>query len=296
MQRIGIATRLLGLALALGLISTASGFDNKSQQHFLFEVTGQSNAVYLLGSVHFLRSEDYPLPDAFEDAYREAEELYMELDLDDLDPLTTMQVMREKGMLAEGRSLRDMMGAKYSQASERAAQLGINLDMLASTKPWLAAMTILQVQLGKLGFDPTQGVEMYFVRKAQVDNKSIHGLETMHYQLDLFDGLSASNQQRFLLQALEDAAEMEEEMQNVLGAWRAGDVSSLGDYMLGDLRKLPGVYEALVVKRNDNWARIVGELLGQDKDYLVIVGAGHLAGADSLVNKLKNMGFQVRQL
>lgn len=288
--------RLIGLSLALVLLGSAWARDTSTQQHFLFRVQGQTNAVYLLGSVHFLRSDDYPLPDAFEDAYAEAEELYMELDMDDLDPLAIMQVMREKGMLGDGRSLRDLMGTKYSLASERAASIGVNLDMLAATKPWLAAMTILQLQLVKLGFDPSHGVEMYFVRKAQGDNKSIHGLETMHYQLDLFDGLSPSNQQKFLLQALEDAAAMQEEMDRVLKAWRMGDVSSLGDYMLSDLQKLPGVYESLVVQRNENWAGIVKELLSADKDYLVIVGAGHLAGEDSLINKLKGMGYQVRQL
>ena len=285
---------LVAIGLSLLLLSHARTLDARGK-NFVWKIDGQSNTVYLLGSVHFLRAEDYPLPKEFESAYLDAEELYMELDLDDLDPLYIMQITQEKGMLADGRSLKELMGRDYDKAARHAQEIGLDLGMLATTKPWLAALTVVQLQLIKLGYDQQHGVEMHFVRKAQQDGKEIHGLETMRYQLEMLDDLPESSQADFLLQTLSEAAEMEKEMESIMAAWRAGDADSVGKQMLAELQKLPGLYHTLIVNRNENWVDTVHDLLRSEKDYLVVVGAGHLAGKDSLVKKLEQLGYDAEQ-
>lgn len=287
--------RMLALCFPLLLMGNAFALD-AGGKHFVWKIKGQSNTVYLLGSVHFLRAQDYPLPGVFESAYLDAEELYMELDLDDLDPVETVRITREKGMLKEGQSLQELMGNDYAEAANQAGQIGLDLAMLKSAKPWLAAMTVVQLQLMKLGYDQRHGVEMHFVRKAQNDKKQIHGLETMQYQLELLDDLPLSSQRDFLLQTLAEAADMEDEMESITEAWREGDSDSVAKQMLAELEALPGLYRTLIVDRNENWLKTVRDLLRADKDYLVVVGAGHLAGKDSLVKKLERLGYSAQQL
>lgn len=286
---------LLALCFPLFLLGDALALD-AGGKHFVWKIEGQTNTVYLLGSVHFLRAEDYPLPDAFESAYLDAEELYMELDLDDLDPVHVVQITQEKGLLKDGQSLRELMGGDYAKAASHAEEIGLDLGMLTSAKPWLAALTVVQLQLTKLGYDQQHGVEMHFVRKAQDDSKEIHGFETMQYQLELLDDLPPSSQRDFLLQTLAEAADMEEEMESIMVAWRAGDSDSVAQQMLEELKKLPGLYRTLITDRNESWLKTVLDLLRADKDYLIVVGAGHLAGKDSLVNKLERLGYSAEQL
>lgn len=121
----------------------------------LWKADGAGNTVYLLGSVHLLRREDHPLPAVIDAAYDDAETLFMELDMDDLDPLAMQATVNRLGMLDEGQSLRDVMGEDlYEEALRAAESLDIPLDMLARTEPWYAAITIEQLALTRIGFNP----------------------------------------------------------------------------------------------------------------------------------------------
>ncbi|MDH5622484.1 MAG: TraB/GumN family protein, partial [Gammaproteobacteria bacterium] len=109
----------------------------------LWQVAGANNSVYLLGSIHLLRSEDYPLPSAFDAAYDDAEVLVMEVDMDDLDPLAAQILFTTYGVLKDATTLRDLMGDQlYKEAVAAAEVIDIPLEMLSKTEPWYAAMTI----------------------------------------------------------------------------------------------------------------------------------------------------------
>lgn len=155
-------------------------------QAVLWSLRGENNTVYLLGSVHFLRPTD-ELPDAIEDAYADAEKLLMEIDMDDLDPLQMQQVTLELGMLPEGQTLEARLGsATYAKISEYARSIGLEPMLLNRFRPWLAAMTLVQFQLMKMGLDPRAGIEQRFVTRAVKDNKEILGLNTRPRQFAFF--------------------------------------------------------------------------------------------------------------
>ena len=127
----------------------------------LWRVDGSANSVYLLGSIHLLRAGDHPLPHAIDAAYADAEVLIMELDMDDLDPAGAQAAFNRAGVMTDGTTLRDLMGEEYYRAAEQAAAaIDVPLDMLASSEPWLAAMTVELMMLYRLGFNPMLGVEM----------------------------------------------------------------------------------------------------------------------------------------
>ena len=286
------------LVALLPLLAPLSAAADAATPVTLWQVDGQRNQLYLLGSVHLLRESDYPLPAIIDKAYEDAEQLVMELDMDDLDPVGTQAAVTRLGLLGGDRTLVDVLGRNdYGRAKSLADELGIPFDMLAKSEPWLAAVTIEQMLLSRLGFDPRYGVEMVLSGKALEDGKSVDGLETVEEQLGFLDGLSADAQRDLLLQTLEHGGrEAEALIEGMIDAWKTGDTEYLEANILKEFEDYPELYAAIVSERNERWLDALTELLDDDRDYLVVVGALHLIGDDGLPTLLEKRGVDVRQL
>jgi len=263
----------------------------------LWQVAGANNSVYLLGSIHLLRSEDYPLPSAFEAAYDDAEVLVMEVDMDDLDPLAAQTLFTTYGVLKDATTLRDLMGDQlYAEAVAAAELIDIPLEMLSKTEPWYAAMTIEMMMLSRFGFSPTLGIEMYMLTKATQDGKRIDGFETIEEQIQFLDSMSLPAQREMLIATLKESAKLGDMMDEVIDAWRRGDIAGLEAGILDDMQEQEELNQALVVDRNKRWVERIESLLEDDEDYLIIVGALHLVGRDGVPKQLLRNGYDVRQL
>jgi uncharacterized protein YbaP (TraB family) len=263
----------------------------------LWQLEGTDNRIMLMGSVHFLRSSDYPLPAGLEAAYQAADTLVMEIDMDDLDPAEAQSLMTSMGLIGDGKGLRDAVGAaSYAEASELAAELGVPLMLFDQFKPWFAALSITQLRMLQLGFDPAWGIEAQLMAHAAEDGKPIDGLETLEVQLGFMDRLNSDAQRKFLLQSLEDASEVEDEVQTIITAWRDGDTDTLNQVLLDGLEETPQLFEALLKQRNRNWVPQIIELTKQPGDYLIVVGAMHLVGENSVLRMLEERGINSRQL
>lgn len=263
----------------------------------VWAVRGAHNTVYLAGSVHLLRSQDAALPAAFNRAYADADELVMEIDLDDLDPAAAQSWMLEHGMFSDDKTLSDVIGTKrYQRVEQEGNRLGLPVEALQQLEPWLVAMTLAQLQYMKLGFDPEQGVEKQLQRKAMADHKDITGLETLQEQLGLLANMPPDEQAKFLDLTLEEMHEMEGETETLLSAWRSGNAAKLGSLLSDEYKVAPALYRTLVADRNKRWMPQIEKLLKSDKDYLVVVGALHLVGNGGLLELTKARGFEAKQL
>jgi hypothetical protein len=257
---------------------------------------GERNRIHILGSIHFLRPGRDGLPAGVIGAYEDADVLLMELDLDDLDPQLAQATLQRLGMDPKGRTLEVLLGQRdYQTAVARARPLGIELALLQAYEPWLAAITITQLQLQRLGFDASSGVEQQLLRLAQRDRKEVRGLETLDEQLAAMDALPPAAQSAFLLETLEDAATMKDRVDDIVDAWRRGDLDAMEAEFLDGLQGQPDLYRRIVVDRNRNWARQLSSLTRDQRDYLVVVGTLHLVGPDSLIGMLERAGHAPRQ-
>ena len=175
-----MARRLTSLLAALLLAAMPAQGDETGHPVTLWRVAGDTNSVYLLGSIHMLREQDHPLPGVIDRVYDDAEVVVMELDMDDLDPAATQASFNRAGVMTDGTTLRDLMGDElFEQAEQAAAEIDIPLDLLAQSEPWLAAMTVELMMLYRIGFDPVLGVEMTISQRAISDGKPVEGLETV---------------------------------------------------------------------------------------------------------------------
>jgi len=286
--------RLLLAALVLWTCTLPSRAD--TPLHSLWELHGKHNSVFLLGSIHVLRPADYPLDPAVMRAYAGSKSLVMEINLADMDLEQLQGEMMASAMLPEGKSLPEVLGAKrYARAETLAREVGVELSTFDQFAPWFAAEAISQLQLMQLGFQPTSGVEMYFLERARGDGKSVAGLETVHDQIALFEGLSMDAQAEYLVSSLEQAHELPKQVDDMVHAWQRGDTAWFDEQMRSELGRDPALYQSVLAARNRKWIPKIEALLNDDKNYLVIVGTGHLVGRNSVIEMLKKDGIGATQ-
>ncbi|MDH3621439.1 MAG: TraB/GumN family protein [Gammaproteobacteria bacterium] len=290
-------TQHIVASLVIGLLSSAAFAGDDAHPVTLWRITGEANSVYLLGSIHLLREQDYPLPGVIDEAYGDADVVIMELDMDDMDPVYAQAAFNRAGVMTDGTTLQDLMGDDaYAEAAEFAAQLEIPLDMLAQSEPWLAALTVELLMLYRIGFNPELGVEMTVMQRATRDGKPIEGLETIDEQLAFLDGLPLDVQRKMLLQTLAEGAALHETIDDLIRAWHHGDTAALEEGLLESVGEQDTFTEVLIHDRNRRWAETIVGWLDDDQDYLVVVGALHLVGEQGVPALLDDRGFGIHQL
>jgi len=252
--------------------------------------------VYLLGSIHVLRQSDYPLAAPLLDAYANAKSLLMEVNLEEISSEQVQAEMLGSAMLPDGKTLPDILGSqRYERANVLAREVGVDLSNFDPFAPWFAAEAISQLQLAQLGFQAEAGVEMYFLQRARTDAKSVAGLETVHDQISLFQNMPMDTQAQYLLSSLEQAKDLPAQVDSMVHAWKRGDSQWFVNQMQSEIGRDPALYQAVLGSRNRKWLPKIEALLNDDKNYLVIVGTGHLVGPGSVIDLLKKDGIGATQ-
>jgi hypothetical protein len=266
---------------------------------FLWKARSATNCVYILGSIHLVRPSLYPLAEEIERSFELSDILVVEVNLEQFDPQLVAQMFIERGVYSGGSALKDHLSQEtFTLTADKLAGLEMDFASVALFKPWFLSITLVTLELLKLGFDPEYGIDKHFVLKAK-DSKRILELESLEYQLDLFDGFSDRQQELFLFSTLLDLDIIEKEMDSMICAWENGDTGKLEEILTQGLYAYPEIlpiYDKIFYQRNKNMAsKIEGFLKGEDT-YFVVVGAGHLVGSKGIIQLLKNKGYSVRQL
>ena len=285
----GLARGLAGLLLLASGSQTALARGETS----VWSMKGEHNTVYLAGSVHALPKDDAAFPEQLERAYQAVNVIVLEVDLDDMNPLDAVKFITSNGTLPANQSLADIVGPEpYARVSKLAASLDVPEVVISKLEPWSAALILTQYALTRTGFDPALGIDMQITERARADGKSIEGLETVIDQLSVFDSCSFEEQTRFLLDSAEDVPKLNQDLQDLIDAWRSGNLRKLEKAFVEERAKSPQLYDALLGARNRLWLPKIEALLEQDHDYLVVVGALHYVGRDGLLALLSKDGHK----
>ncbi|MCC5860821.1 MAG: TraB/GumN family protein [Gammaproteobacteria bacterium] len=284
-------------ALALLLFTWLGAAQADVGQPAAWALERDDSRIVLLGSIHLLPPGMAELPTRVRELYEHADTLIMELAMDQLDPVAFQREVNRLGSQPEGGSLAASLGeARWQEAQALAREIDLDLMLLGNVKPWLAALTITQLRLVQLGFAAEFGLEVQLTGLAVRDGKPIEGLETAEAQLGVFAGLSNDEQIDMLMQSLGDAVTLRDDVDTIVSAWRSGDVARMDDELLAPVRESPGLYEAVVVQRNRDWIAPIEALLERPGTHLVVVGALHLVGEDSVVAMLEARGHALQRL
>ncbi|MGE5237179.1 MAG: TraB/GumN family protein [Chloroflexota bacterium] len=267
-------------------------------KHFLWKVQSSSGTAYLLGSLHFLRRDAYPLPRSIEDAFDSSEILVVEANINDLSRVDVAKLL-ERAFYEGGDSLeRHLSKETYDAARRRLEDNGLPPQLVNRQKPWYAALTLTSLELMKMGFDPNYGIDSYFLTRAGGRMKIVE-LESIDFQVDLLSGFSDREQELFLKYSISDLDLIRSEADTLLRVWRNGDVRGL-ESLLGksaaNEHGMSSIYEKLFSARNAQMTSKIEGLLRMRDTCFVIVGAGHLVGEKGILEALKRKGYSVHQL
>ena len=237
-----IAARpLMGLglvsALLLGVTSSSAqtGADAAADagENFLWQIETPTNTVYLLGSVHFLSAEQYPLPAVMEAAFDDAEILVLEADISAAASADAATVMIDAALPEPGEALAEVLTpAIYGLAQQKVEELGLPFALFESFEPWFLAVSLTSFQLIDIGFEPEYGIDQYFHGRAEEADKPVLFLETIEQQFNFFEQLSIDEQRQFTEQTLAEMDLLEESFNDILTAWSTGDRDGLAATLL----------------------------------------------------------------
>jgi uncharacterized protein YbaP (TraB family) len=295
------ATRFLSIFSILILLSLSVIVQDSFSQpkkNFLWKVQSKTNVVYVLGSIHYLKKEVYPLDEKIENAFDKSDILVVEANINDIKK-EDIQKLIGSAFYPENETLEKSVSKEtYELVKKAFGGLGLPPEVINKQRPWFVALTLSSLEILKLGFDPNYGIDKYFLSKA-TGKKKILELESFDYQINLFSQLSDKDQELLLLYTLKDIDVLKQELNILIQAWTSGDtkdVESIIRRSLAEDKRLSPIYEKLIYERNRNMASNIEDYLKTKETYFVIVGAGHLVGNQGIIEILKGKGFLVEQL
>jgi uncharacterized protein YbaP (TraB family) len=252
--------------------------------------------IYLFGTFHLLpEGNDWRTP-AFDRALAASRELVLEVPNID-DPMAVARAMMGLAVTPGSPPLAGRVPPeKRAALAAMIAESGYPAAALDQLDTWAAALILLQVTFRKLGIQPDRGVELNIIRPWKASGKPISGLETVEQQFGFFDGLSEESQRAFLLSVLEDNEGIREQFAEMLAAWTQGDTEGIARTFNKEGGLSPELNRLLIGGRNAKWAEWLAHRLERPGTVFVAVGAGHLAGPDSVQRQLERLGLKTRRL
>lgn len=285
---------LLGLLTMAGCAQKNDGLKTSANTNtLLWKISGKglSKPSYLFGTIHMLCEEDAVLSDNMKKAIKAADEVYLEIDLDNLmEMFGAMAKMKMTG----DTTLQDLLSPEdYTLVKEyfESRSSMIPFSMLESFKPILAASTLEQ---SKLPCDNMAAMDQIVMQEAKDNDKEVKGLETMSYQAGMLDSIPYKMQAEQLVSYVKNNGKSDDgtEMKDMLKAYNDQDLQKLEEMMTKADAGMSGFTELLLYNRNRNWVKKLNDLL-PNKALVIAVGAGHLPGEQGVINLLRKEGYTV---
>lgn len=265
-----------------------------------YEIVGGKNQAYLFGSIHAGHEDMYPIDLMVDEAFSRSDVLVLEIDIVNT-PLQQMALtIFDWAKLDDGRKMAELVPEElFNQLVEQVSPLGLNKDFLNMFQPWFAEMLLSDLAMERAGLSADLGVEYFFLDKAE--GKEILGLETVEDQISPYLLLTEESQIILLENAIEQLAGPYDELYDLIEYWQEGNVEAFAELRRELVENQPtesieAYHRAMLDGRDEMMAAVIEELLENDSGnvYFIVVGALHLAGENSIVDLLREKGYELR--
>lgn len=259
----------------------------------LWVIKDADSTLYLFGSVHVLRPTTGWASPRVQAAFDSASDIWFEISNPD-DQAAIVPLMQQYGLSPTYRNATALTTGELTLFGNAAQSVGSDAVRMDNYRPWLAALTLSVAPLVKAGYDPKSGVELVLKARAEAAGKPIHGFETIDKQIGILAGLPDDVQLVFLRETLKDYENAATKLDEMVSAWARGDVDVLSRVMVQEMKDAsPALYQSILVDRNTDWANQIQTMLQGSGAAFIAVGAGHLAGDDSVQAILAKRGVTV---
>ena len=269
------------------------------QKAFIWEVKSDTNTVFLFGTIHVGKKSFYPLPATVENALRRSAKLVLEADIS--NTADGAEISKLLTYTPPDSIEKHISAALYERVKQQAIRLRWQPNGFSNMKPFIVVGALSINEYMRLGYDMTEGVETYLIKRAKEENKPVLELESQLGQMSIFSNMPAALQEAMLDNALAtiEAGKTSDQITGVVNAWQSGDVKLMQDVtsdVTKDARQTEALDEILLYGRNAAMLKKIQGYLAEDKNHFIAVGALHLIGPRGLVELLKSKGYRVRQL
>jgi len=261
----------------------------------LWVLKDEDTTIYLFGTIHLMRREILWFDGPVRQAFDSAQDVVLEI-VDD-DAPNVQAEMLGAAMQPDAPPLSSQLSGERGEKFLAAlADNGAPAVLFDHVKPWLAAMTLTTLPLQKLGYSPESGVDRALRAEAAASGKNLVGLETTAEQMGFFGDMPHDLQLALLSQTIDELPALPTTIEQMIGAWSAGDPDRLGALMNDSVDANPGLRKLLLTDRNARWADWIKMRLASPGTVFIAVGAGHLAGEDSVQAMLHARGIETARV
>jgi uncharacterized protein len=252
----------------------------------LWVVKDKDTTIYLMGTVHVLKPGTIWLDGGVEKAYDASSEVVLELLQP--EPAVAQALIGKYAVDPDGPPLSQKLSPELRAKYEKvAAGLGLPVPAFEKFEPWFVSTVLSLTAIGKAGYNPESGVERQITEAAKRDAKKMGALETMDEQLGFFASLPEAAQLALLKATIEQSGEAKTFFDRMVATWAKGDPAALAVMMNEGMKDSPELVDVLLTRRNERWAKWIDARMKQPGTIFIAVGAGHLAGTNSVQDFLK---------
>ena len=288
--------RITRLILALSILATSLWLPAFAGAP-VWKVEKGGSHIFLGGTIHLLKPDDYPLPQALDVAYQQSDKIILEANVAEMETPEFQAHMLQMLTYPKGQNLQMMIRPDTYQALDAYCKSrGIPLAGLLPFKPGLVVMVLSITELQQLGFIG-EGVDAYYEKKAQRDNKKLGQLETARQQLSFISAMGKNRDDDLINSTIQEMEGLPKMMDSLVEAWRNGDLEQLEETASSTyIIDFPEIYNELIVNRNNAWMPKIEKMFTTEEIEFVMVGSLHLTGKTGLIAQLKSLGYQVKML
>jgi uncharacterized protein YbaP (TraB family) len=294
----GLRKRARAAALALAALMVLLASWPAAATPALWRVEGPSATIYLFGTVHALRKNVFWESPAIARALAASRELWLEIP-DPADRQQAQSLALQLGFDPQHPLSATLPPAVLAHLDAAAKAIGLpqGEKALDTMRPWFASVAITDALLIHDGYDPESGVEPLLLHEAVAAGKPVRGFETMAQQIHFFADMPPALELQMLESALQDVDGGTRQVDAMVDAWMSGDETAIARTVVNAVREpFPALYRVLFLARNTAWADTIAHLVQGSGVIFVAVGAGHLAGPDSLQALLRRRGLAVERV
>ncbi len=271
------------------------------ENSLLWEISGQdlTEPSYLYGTIHLIGKEDFFITDATHKAIAQSKRMAFEVDLDEMNNLGTMLSLIGNAMMNGGTRLRDLLSEEdYTMVEEHFEKVGMPLMLFERVKPmFLSAMAGEDMSGGGgLQSGKIKSYEMEFMEMAKTAQLETAGLETIEYQMSIFDSIPYPAQAEMLVESIRSGGDTEsDQFSEMVRLYKAQDLAGMQEMFDSEEGGLGDFEDVMLNNRNRNWIPVMEKMMSEKVTFFA-VGAGHLGGEVGVISLLREKGYTLRPL
>lgn len=259
------------------------------------EAKGVKKPSYLFGTIHIIDEEDFFLPKGTEQSLQKSDKVVFEIDMKEMNDVSAVMGMMGKIFMKDNKTISDLLSSEdFALVSNFFKNKGLPIFMLERIKPmFLTIFTYGDFQTDDMKNGKLKSYEMEFMEMAQKADKPTGGLESMDFQINIFDKIPYDVQAAMLVEAIKSGDGKEsKELESMVNMYREQNIEMMASSISQEGQDLSGFEETLLTERNKNWIPLITEEMKRQPTFFA-VGAGHLAGQQGVIRLLRKSGFKV---